>query len=214
MKTTQYVRIERQITAAARNDIRERWLWGLRLLRDPDAFAPGSSQLKPGRAEELVKAAKAAGYPLTQREIQFRLQCARAYPTETQITNAGSQFEDWSALRSAGFPPFAAPDGEPVADHRTEAERRTDLARALAAAGEMNADQLALFPLDRYEPAVATLKEIADYASEMAALTARFAAQDRRRADYIDQLAEAVGGDMSMTWQDAHRRAFGEDVPA
>ncbi len=49
MKTTQYIRIERAISAAATSDIRERWFWGLRLLRDPDALAGQSSTpAKPG----------------------------------------------------------------------------------------------------------------------------------------------------------------------
>lgn len=210
MKTTQYLRIERAIAAAAKNDIHERWIWGLRLLRDPDAFAPGSTQLKPGRADELVRAAKAAGFPLTQREIQFRLQCARAYPTETQIANAGSQFEDWSSLRAAGFPPFEAPEGEPPADHRTDAERARDHARALT---DILGEQGTLFPLGDFEPTETPLKILAAYAEEMAELTARFAARDRQRRAYLDQLIEAAGGDLSTTWQDAHLRAFGEQVP-
>jgi len=211
VKTTQYVRIERAIAAAAVSDIRERWLWGLRLLHDPDAFSSGSSQLKPGRADELVRAAKAAGLRLTVREIQFRLQCARAYPTETQIANAGSQFESWTDLRSAGFPAYEAPDGEPAADYRTEAERKHDHARALA---EQMGEQGAFFPLSDFEPVTTTLKELSEYAAEMAELTARFAARDKDRADYLEQLVNAVDGDLSATWQDAHTAAFGEDVAA
>lgn len=211
MKTTQYIRIERAISAASKSDIRERWIWGLRLLRDADAFAPGSTQLKPGRADELVRASKAAGYKLTVREIQFRLQCARAYPTESQITNAGSQFEDWSSLRAAGFPPFEAPEGEPPADHRTEAERQRDHARALT---DILGEQGTLFPLQDFEPNETPLKVLAAYAEEMAELTARFEKRDRERRAYLDALIEAAGGDLSVTWQSAHERAYGEPVPA
>jgi hypothetical protein len=214
MKTTQYVRIERAIAAAAKSDIRERWLWGLRVLNDPDAFAPSSTQLKPGRVDELIRSAKAAGFKLSEREIRYRIQCARAYPYESQIRHAGAEFEDWTDLRSAGFPAIDPEEGEPPADWRNESERRTDLNRALAAAGEISSDQLALFPLDRYEPAVATLKEISEYAAEMSELTARFAARDRERADYIDLLVEAAEGDLSTTWGVAHQRAFGEAVPS
>lgn len=214
MKTTQYVRIERDIAADAKNDIRKRWLWGLRVLNDSDAFAPGSTQLRPGRADELVRAAKAAGFRLTVREIQYRLQCARAYPYESQIAHASSQFEDWTELRAAGFPAVEVPEGEHPADWRNDAERRRDLARSLAESGEMNSDQLALFPLDRYEPTEATLKDLQEYAAQMADLTARFAAKDKERADYVATLVEAADGDLSVTWEDAHRRAFGEDVTA
>lgn len=88
MKTTQYIKQEKVIAVADSGGIRARWLWGLRLLQDPEAFNPGSSQLKPGRAGELVRAATAAGLRLSEREIRYRLDCARAYSTETQIRHA------------------------------------------------------------------------------------------------------------------------------
>lgn len=206
MKTTQYVRQERSIAAGVANDICERWLWGLRLLRDTDAFAPGSSQLRPGRADELVQAAKAAGFQLTIREIQYRLQCARTYPTEAQIANAGAQFQGWTELRSAGFPSFDAPDGEPPADHRTEAERRHDRARALA---ETIGEQGSLFPLSVFEPVTTTLKELVVYADDQEAITERFAAHDRKRRAYLDSLIAAADGDLSITWQAASDRLDG-----
>lgn len=209
MKTTQYVRLERAIAAAATHDIRDRWMWGLRLLRDPDAFAPSSSQLKPGRADELVQASKAAGLKLTAREIQYRLQCARAYRTESQIANAGAQFEDWTSLRSAGFPPFESPEGEPPADHRTVAERDHDRARALI---DLIGEQGTLFPLSDFEPIMTTLKELQAYAEQMRDLTSRFAERDRKRQAYLDQLIEAADGDLSMTWQEAHDRLDPEDA--
>lgn len=40
------------------------------------------------------------------------------------------------------------------------------------------------------------------------------AAKDKERADYVATLVEAADGDLSATWQDAHQRAFGEDVTA
>lgn len=203
MKTAQYVRQERAIAASAVNDIRQRWLWGLRLLRDADAFAPGSSQLKPGRAEELIKAAKAAGLKLSEREIRYRLQCARAYPTEAQIQHACAEFDDWSGLRSAGFPPFEAPEDEPLADHRTEDERRRDHARALA---DVVGEQGSLFPLSDFEPVTTTLKDLIVYATEMSELTARFAARDQDRWAYLNRLVDAAGADLSVTWAVAHAR--------
>lgn len=211
MRTTQYIRIERAISAAATNDIHERWIWGLRLLRDPDAFTPGSSQLKPGRAEELVRAAKAAGFRLSEREIQYRLKAARSYPTESQIAQAAAEFSNWTALVGNGFPPFGAPEGEGPADHRTEAERQRDHARALT---DILGEQGTLFPLQDFEPTETPLKVLAAYADEMAELTARFQKRDRERRAYLDALIEAAGGDLAVTWQDAHERAYGEDVAA
>lgn len=203
MKTTQYVRQEKSIAAADSGGIRERWLWGLRLLRDPDAFSPGSSQLKPGRADELVKASAAAGRKLSEREIQYRLRVARTYSTEAEIAQALAEFPSWTALINSGFPSYEAPEGEPPADHRTEAERKRDHARALA---DQLGEQGALFPLSDFEPITTTLKDLVAYAAEMAELTERFAARDRERHQYLNALIGAADGDLSMTWQDAHDR--------
>lgn len=208
MKTTQYVRQEKAIAAANAGGIRERWLWGLRLLRDPDAFAPGSSQLKPGRAEELIKAARAAGLKLSEREIRYRLQAARVYTTESQIRHACAEFEDWSALRSANFPAVSAEPDETPADHRTDTERNHDHARALV---DLIGDQGTLFPLADFEPTVTTLKELSIYTEQMEELTARFARRDKARRAYLESLIEAADNDLSLTWHEAHRR-LGSDA--
>lgn len=84
MKTTQYVKQEKAIAVADSGGIRARWLWGLRLLRDSDAMSSEKS-LRHGVTEQLIAAAKSSGLKLSAREIQARLQCARAYPTEAQI---------------------------------------------------------------------------------------------------------------------------------
>jgi hypothetical protein len=211
MKITQYLRQEKAIAAADAGGMRERWMWGLRLLRDSDAFTPGSSQLKPGRAEELVNAAKAAGRKLSEREIRRRLQCARTYRTELEFGQAVAEFSSWTDLADANFPRFDGEDGDLPADHRTDAERKRDFARAVA---DMVGEQGTLFPLDRYEPTEATLKDLEDYYAEMAGLTERFAKRDRERRDYLDRLAEAAAGDLSTQWQAAHVAAFGEPVTA
>jgi hypothetical protein len=210
MRTTQYLRQEKAIAAADAGGIRERWMWGLRLLRDPDAFAPGSSQLKPGRTDELVRAAKAAGRNLSAREIQRRLQCARAYQTETEFRRAVAEFPTWRELADANFPPFGAEPGEPPADHRTDAERQRDHARALT---DLLGEQGTLFPLADFEPNETPLKDLKAYADEMAELTARFRRRDEERQAYLAQLIDASGGDLSTTWQEAHLRAFGEPSP-
>lgn len=203
MKTTQYVRQERAISSADSGSIRERWIWGLRLLRDPDAFAPGSGQLRPGRAEELIHAAAAAGLKLSEREIRYRLQCARTYPTEAQIRHACAEFQDWSGLRVAGFPAYEAPEDEPLADHRDDRERDHDRRRALL---DLVGEQGSLFPLSDFEPTVTTLKELADYARQQEELTARFVEHGRKRREYLDDLIAAADGDLSVTWQVAHDR--------
>lgn len=203
MKTTQYVRQEKAIAAANAGGIRQRWLYGLRLLHDSEAMSESGKSLKNGVAEQLIAAAKTAGLKLSAREIQYRLQAARVYMTESQIANACAEFEDWSALRADNFPAYEAEPDEPPADHRTESERQHDHARALV---DLIGEQGTLFPLADFEPTVTTLKDLEVYAEEMAELTERFAKRDRERRVYLDGLIEAADGDMSMTWQEAHDR--------
>jgi hypothetical protein len=210
VKTTQYVRQSSAIAAADSGGIRERWMWGLRLLRDPDAFNPGSSQLRPGRADVLIAAHATRGIKLSTTEIRYRLQCARAYPTEAEFATACGEFGSWSDLRNAGFPTYEAPLGEPLADHRTPEEVRRDRARQLT---DITNPQGALFPLSHFEPITATLKELQEYAQEQAELTARFVAHDDKRRAYLAELVQAADGDLSMTWQEAHDRLPHDDEP-
>jgi hypothetical protein len=196
---SQYVRQEQAIAAADSGGIRQRWLWGLRLLRDPERMS-SSRSLRHGVTEQLIAAAKANCLKLSTREIQARLQCARAYPTEAQISRSTADFEHWSALVQANFPPYEAPEGEPPADHRTDAERVQDRARALL---DFTGEQGSLFPLRDFEPVTTTLKELVDYTEQQEELTARFVRHGRKRRIYLDNLVEAAGNDLSMTWQEA-----------
>jgi hypothetical protein len=201
MKTAQYLQAEKAISAADSGGIRGRWLYGLRLLRDTEKMSKGGGGLKHGVAETLIAAYKKRGWKLSHTEIRRRIQCARAYPTEAQISQIMADFKTWTDLQTAGFPPVPIPEGEPLADHRTPEEVRHDRARQLA---DLADPQGALFPLSRFEPVTTTLKELADYADEQEALTARFAAHDAKRRAYLDDLIEAADGDLSATWQDAH----------
>jgi hypothetical protein len=203
MKTTQYVRQGKAIAVADSGGIRQRWLWGLRLLRDGEAMSESGKSLKHGVTDQLIAAAKAAGLKLSAREIQARLQCARVYPTEAQIRRSTADFEHWSALVQSGFPDYEAPEGEPPADHRTDAERDHDRARALL---NMVGEQGALFPLSDFEPGEAILKDLAVYMEEQDGITERFARRGRRRHAYFDRLVAAADGDLSMTWAEAHAR--------
>lgn len=208
MKTTQYVRQEKAIAAADTSGIHERWMWGLRLLRDRDAMASASS-LRHGVAAQLIAAAgkdSRGRSRLNEQEIQRRLRCARAYSTEYEIRLAVTDFGSWKDLIQAGFPAYETPDGEPLADHRTDAERERDRARALE---DILGDQGSLFPLSDFEPSTATLKDLVDYADEMEGWTARRVAHDRKRREYLDRLILAVDDDLSVTWLEAQRRANG-----
>lgn len=211
MKVAQYLRAEKAINAAEAGGIRSRWFYGLRLLKDPEVMSPGGGGLKHGVAAQLVAETTARGMKLSAREIQYRIQCARTYPTEAQIRNAIADFDTWFALTKAGFPAYPVPSDEPLADHRTEEEKRRDAARRLL---DLIGEQGALFPLDQFEPAESTVKDLQDYADQMTALTERFAKRDLERNAYVASLAAAVDNDLSRTWEDAHRLAFGGKVDA
>lgn len=210
MRTRAYADAERAIAAADTNTIRERWLYGLRLVNDPDILAPKGG-LRHGVADQLIAAAARHKIKLSEREIRRRMQCARAYPKDSQIGHAVAGFGSWRDLSEARFPAYDAPADEPDADWRTPAERKRDRARQLAELADR--DQLALFPVDQFELDT-PLKDLIDYAGEQADITARFVARDKQRAAYLAELLAAVDDDESVSWRDAHRAAFGEDVEA
>jgi hypothetical protein len=208
MKVTLYTNAEQRITSVDGSGIRERWLYGLRLLRDPEAMSKNGGGLKHGVADQLIAAATKRRLNLSAREIRYRIQAARAYPTEAQIGNAIAVFGSWFALIQAAFPPLERPEDEPDADHRTDSEKRHARAQQmLDAVGE----QYALFPLEEMEPTETTLKELVVYAEDQASITARFAERDAARAEYLTALREAVDDDLETTWETAHRAAFGDD---
>src|SRR5260370_38099115 len=77
LEPARYVQGERMIARADSGGIRERWLWGLRLLHDPTAMSPNGGGLRHGVIAVLIEAAKKAGLALSEREIRRRLQVAR-----------------------------------------------------------------------------------------------------------------------------------------
>jgi hypothetical protein len=211
MKVTQYMRAERDVLAADGSGIRARWLFGLRLLHDRELMSEGGGGLKHGVAAKLSAEAASRDMTLSQREIRYRLQAARAYPQESQIGKAIADFKTWFDLIQARFPAIAATPGEPPADHRTTEERRRDNARRLK---DAIGDDLTLFPLDEYEPAESTLKDLHGYSDRQDRMTAGFVATGVKRRAYLAALDAAAGDDWSMTWAEAHRLAFGGEPDA
>lgn len=203
MSTSRYLRLEKYIAASDTGGIIERWRYGCRLLADPKMVTPAGN-LKHGVLAKLIGEAQAAGYPLGEREIQRRLQCARRYRSEAEIRLAADGFGNWSDLHGAGFPAVQIPLGTDVDpyDARDEDEKRRDAARELARRGQEAAGQLALFPDDKFGE-TSTLADLAKYAAEMAEITDRYARRDQERAEYLQSLINAVNGDMSKTWGEA-----------
>lgn len=205
---SRYVQQEKRIAASDSGGIWERWRWGLSLLNDAGRITKNGN-LKHGVLDELTQVRDSRGRRLSEREIRYRLQVARAYPTEAQIGRILADFENWWSLIQAGFPPVPAPADEPAADPRDADERVRDHARQLA---ELAGDQLSLFPDDMFGP-LATLAELAKYAQEMRGLTARFAQRDTERDAYLAQLVAAAGGDMGVTWEQAERLLRADPAP-
>jgi hypothetical protein len=218
MKLSQYTMREVQITTTDAAGMRQRWMWGLRVLADPQMFNPGSSQLKPGTRESLTAAAAKRGIALSDSEINRRLSCARTYKTEEEFRRAVAEFSTWRDLANANFPPrtLEPPVGqeftpEPPADWRTDAEKIHDRNRAyLDATNGMDA----MFPLRDFEPVETTLADLELFMKDTDATHESIVAGHERtkakRRAYLDSMEEAVGHDLTVTWQQAHDRLGGE----
>lgn len=204
MRYARYLRMEKYIAASDSGGIIERWKFGRRLLEDGTATTPAGN-LRHGVLDRLITHATTRGYKLSEREVRYRLECARAYETEAQIGTASADFGDWTSLRVAGFPPVeVAADGEPY-DPRDADERERDLGRRLARAGHQDGfDSISadFWPTDTYGP-LSTLAELAKYAEEMRELTQRFVRRDEERDRHLQALIAAVNGDLSVTWEAA-----------
>jgi hypothetical protein len=136
--------------------------------------------------------------------VRFSTGCSALGPTRPKLKSV-DQLRISSAGRVLSRPlsAYKAPPDEPPVDHRTDAERDHDRARALL---DVVGEQGALFPLSHFEPVTTTLKELSDYAREQREMTGRFAERDRKRDAYLEQLIAAAGNDLSMVWQEAHNR--------
>lgn len=213
-----YITREKAISAADTGTIRERWEYGRQLLVDDARTTPAGNLRRNGVLDGLVRAAlkiratrsSTSRYEGMKREIQYRLQVARAYPTEGQIRHVVSDFESWHDLIAAGFPPYPAAEGERPYDPRTtrEIERAHD--RSGASILPEALEQRALFERFGDDTTLAALQRYADEQSE---LTARFAARCEDRHAYLDALVKAVNGDLSRTYGEARAALAGPDGP-
>lgn len=212
MRYTRYLRLEKNIAASDTGGILERWRFGRRLMMDDKATTPNGN-LRHGKMAELIATASAAGYKLSEREIQYRIQCAKAYITEAQIRTAGADFADWTGLREAGFPQVEAPeDGEPY-DPRDADEKWRDFRAEQERQG--NPEQLAFelpthFSHDTYSPRtpISTLITACD---ESERYTENMAKKDAERRAYVIELTDAAGGNLDMPWIEAEGRRLGLD---
>jgi hypothetical protein len=198
-----YTAREKAIGAADSGTIRQRWEYGRLLLVDDTATTPAGN-LRNGVLQTLERGARKAGRKVSRREIQYRLQCARAYLAESQITHASAQFECWTDLRDAGFPPYEAEAGERPYDPRTTKELAAAHGRDILP--EPSSEQGSLFA--RFDDD-STLAAMRRYAEEQQELTARFAARCEERTAYVHALIKAVDGDETKTWAEARTALAG-----
>ncbi|MGH3300367.1 MAG: hypothetical protein ACRDOK_01585 [Streptosporangiaceae bacterium] len=187
--------------------IRQRWEYGRYLVCDHTATT-AAGNLRNGVLATLEQAARKAGRKFSRRDAQHRLRAAKAYPCESQIAQATSQYECWTDLVNAGFPPYPAADNERPYDPRTDSELAS--ARGESGAGILpeSFEQMALFARFTDD---STLAEMQRYATANAELTARFAERDERRQRYLDSLVKAVAGDLTKTWAEARAALAAQD---
>jgi len=120
VKISRYRSIEREIASHDGGTILARWRYGRLLLVDDTATTPAGN-LRHGVAEQLIADAVHAGKKLSEREIRYRLQAGRAYPSEAQIGTVCADFETWYDLRLANFPPTEAQQVAALPDETFEA---------------------------------------------------------------------------------------------
>lgn len=202
-----YGRLEKAIAAADTGSIRQRWEYARRLLMDRTKTTEAGN-LKNGVIDGLIAAARRQGIQnVNRREIQYRLQAGKTYPSEAHITHVGARYEHWTALREAGFPAVQLPlgtDTEPF-DPRTAEEKARDAGEAIDRAAQKAGGQLELFDYfnDAAFDELSTIAELRKYAVDMYEWTERQARRDRERLAYVNRLSAAVDGDESKTWIEA-----------
>ena len=184
-------KIEQAVKAADSGSIRERWRYGRMLLVDPDWTTAGGS-LRDGRR------AKLAAEGVSEREISYRLECAKTYPCESQIVHAGAEYKDWTALRNARFPEYPKAEGERPYDPRTTSDLKSDQDRPDILPHDF--EQTELFAACKPEE---TLLEVERYVLGQIELAGRFSERTDLRLRTFNELVKAVGGDKTRTLAEA-----------
>lgn len=225
MRLGEYGRIEREISASGNGTIWHRWRYGRRMACDTDITTPNGRF----RHHAIDKLIKASGGKLTRRELQYRLECALAYPKRSQIVQASAQFEYWWNLISGGFPAFEGAEDElpynPLATDELVIQHKTT-ADHVAEDGQYEGGGIvpredheergeepsegAMIPRDTY-PDTTPLSELVRWAEQERELARRFNARVDRLCHYIDSLVKAADGNLNMTLGEAENRLHGRD---
>jgi hypothetical protein len=201
-----YLRLEKNIAASDTGGIKERWHYGWCLLTDPKRVT-NKGNLKNGVLDELIDTAKSIGVKLSRSEIQYRMQAARTYETEAQLSKILGQFENWWRLIQAGFPQVEAdPDDEPYDPHAADRKppKATPQEPLTTSDGKRvpEFDPPVKFSGDEHGPR-STIEDLYAACKESEGYTERMAVNDAKRRGYVDDLADAAGGDLTKTWYEA-----------
>ena len=200
MKLAQYLKDEKIIGLADETGIIERWRWGRRLVCDDEKWTEtGQRRLRDGVRSRLRKQAEDAGMALSESEINYRIQCANAYPKKSMVLSAAGHHGSWRALCDAAFPAFSSDNSEPDYDPRSERTRQRP--KPDNPLPEQHRPR-ELFPPEKFGPA-STIGELSAYAQEMRELTERFAARDEARDRYLSTLRAKAGVTDDTAWADA-----------
>jgi hypothetical protein len=202
-----YLRIDNAIKASDNGGIWQRWRYGRRIVCDYEASTP-RGYLKHGKLEWFIQRSG-----VSAREIQWRMQAAKAYPKESQIRAACTHFATWWDLTHSGFPPF---EGDP--DERPYNPLETDeLERQHAAETDRRGEEAlyddgygALIPRDAF-PDSTPLPEIDRYADQELELAARHTDAAQRLRFYVDSLKKAVPDWQNATLGEAERAFHDRD---
>lgn len=210
-----YLRLEKNIAASDTGGILERWRYGRTLLTDPVRVTPNSN-LKNGVLAELIGEAKGIGVTISRSEIQYRMQAARVYESEAQLSKILGQFENWWGLIQAGFPPVETDsDDEPYDPHAAGGKQPKPLTQEPLTTSDGKPvpafDPPVRFGGDEHGPR-STIEDLYAACKESEGYTERMAANDARRRGHVDDLADAVGGDLTKTWYEAEVLRRGLDA--
>ena len=189
MRYERYKRIDNAIKASDSGGIFERWRWGRRCVCD-DGMTTPKGNLRDGKLEWLIHR---SGAP--RREIQRRIQVAKAYPQESQLRQLLTQFKTWDEVINSGFPPIHATEGErPYNPLETDelVQQHEEQGRIFAEDDQYEGG--ALIPRDAF-PDSTLLDEIDRWADRELELAARFTDKAQRRRFYVDSLIKAAGSD-------------------
>jgi hypothetical protein len=206
MRYERYQRIDNAIQASDSGGAFQRWRYGRRCVCDDEMTTP-KGNLRDGKMEWLIRHSGAS-----RREIQYRLQCAKAYPKESQLRMAIAQYGSWFALTRAGFPPF---EGDP--DERPYNPLETDeLAKQHETATQRIVEDSqyvggALIPRDAF-PDNTPMPEIDRWTDQELELQARGLHRAQERRFYVDGLIKAGGsGWRGMTLGECERAFHDSD---